>query len=84
MTADPSRCLDLPAAWFVATTQGVVLAGPFDTRVDAVRARRQIVETLRAEMQRERFTGRVIAVQVRAVVVAFGVRVGAHGAFEPE
>jgi hypothetical protein len=82
MTADPSRFPDRPPTFYVVTDQGIALAGPYMTRQEAVEARTDVVERLRAAMMAERSSGAAIATRVRAVVVAYGVLVGPQQAFE--
>lgn len=69
-------------AWFVATDQRVILAGPFASLDEARRAHRDVVERLRAELMRAGRPGKFIAERVAAVGVRFGLRCWPHGRFE--
>lgn len=71
---------DRPPAWFVTTDQGVVLAGPFPDRTDAVTAYRDVVAGLRRDLT-GRQPGEYIAARVRAVRVAWGRTRGPHAEF---
>lgn len=82
LTADQSRTPDHPPAWFVATDQGVVLAGPFPTYTAALVAHGRVVERLRASLNREQAAPAYIASRLRAVAPQWGVLVGAHQQFE--
>lgn len=84
MTADPSRAPVQPAAWFVVTAQGVVLAGPYVDRETADAGYDGTVAGLRREMERSRRPEDEIGLRVAAVMVAFGRRAGAWGGFERE
>jgi hypothetical protein len=84
VTADPSRCPERPPAWFVVTDQGIRLAGPYDGRAEAERARAVVVESIRRSMMRERFPGAEIAARIRAVRVDRGVLLGPWQHFTPD
>lgn len=82
VTADLSRFPERSPAWFVATDQGVVLAGPFDTVHRARAVRTEVVESLRRELMADRRPGAFIAERITAVEVRWGVLVGPWGQFE--
>lgn len=76
MVADSSFSPTRPPAWYVATDQGVVLAGPFPEQATAWAARRTVLANLRADLMRDRRPGWFVAQQLRAVRVCFGTLVG--------
>lgn len=82
MTADPSRCPERPPAWYVATDQGVVLAGPFRDYPAAILGHARVAERLRAALMREQASAVFIAGRLLAVAPRWGVLVGAHQHFE--
>jgi hypothetical protein len=76
VVADSSFSPSGPPAWFVATDQGVVLAGPFADRAAAWAARGAVITKLRADLMRDRRPGWFVARRLRAVQVRFGVLTG--------
>lgn len=83
MTAGPDRSPRRPAAWYVATDQGVVLAGPFADWPRALLARARVVAQLRADLEREDRSPAFIAGRCAAVAPRWGVLIGAWQRFEP-
>lgn len=82
MTASPQQYAHREPMWWVATDQGVVLAGPFPDEITAREGGNAVAARLREAMRRERYSEVRIAERVRALRVNFGVRVHPHGGFE--
>ncbi len=83
MTAGPDRSPDRPAAWFVATDQGVVLAGPCADWPQALLARARVLARLREDLEREGRSSAFIASRCAVVAPRWGVLIGAWQRFEP-
>jgi hypothetical protein len=83
VSADPSIVAGRKPGWFVVTDQGVVLSARFNRKPEAMAAHAAVVAGLRRELTREGRPGRFIAERVRAVLVRYGVLVGAWNGFRP-
>jgi hypothetical protein len=83
VSADPSVFVGREPGWFVVTDQGVVLSARFGQKPEAMAAHAAVVAGLRRELAREGRPGRFIAERVRAVLVRYGVLVGAWNGFRP-
>jgi hypothetical protein len=84
MTAGPGQYdTGRPPGWFVVTDQGVALRGPLPDRPAAEAARVEVLDDMRAGLERARRPAAFIAERIAAVRVAHGVRTWPHGRFEP-
>ncbi len=83
MTADPSRSPERPPAWWVATDQGVVLAGPYDDWPVALVGHARTIARLRESLERDRRTELFIAERCAAVAPRWGALTGAWQHFRP-
>ncbi len=83
MTADPSRTPKRPPSWWVATDQGVVLAGPYDDWPRALVGHARAVARIREALEREQRPPCFVAERCLAVAPRWGVLSGAWQHFEP-
>lgn len=83
MTADPSRSPERPPAWWVATDQGVVLAGPYDDWPVALVGHARTIARLRDALEQDRRTASFIAERCAAVAPRWGELTGAWQHFRP-
>lgn len=82
MTVSPEQQTHGDPAWWVATVQGGVLAGPFPDEASAREVTTRVAVRPRESMRRERHGEADIAERLRALRVGYEVTVHPHGGFE--